>query len=124
MQPEIDECEVHVTPRHALDTTVGEKATMHTKPATCYSKRFTEDLERVDQEQWDPNSLIKDRLKKEQVVTQAQLVSESTDENSGDGIGIGLAQTLLPSTQYQIKQQPSMSKGDGLYDHLCTSNKR
>ena len=124
MQPEIDECEDHATPRHALDTTVGEKATTHTKPAACSSKQFTDDLERVDQVQWDPNSRIKDRLKKEQVVNQAQLVSESTDENSGDGIGIGLAQTLLPSTQYQIKQQLSMSKGDGLYDHLYTSNKR
>ena len=124
MQPEIDECEVHVTSRHALDATVEGKATIHTKPATCYSKHFKYDPKRVDQEQWDPKSLIKDHLKKDQVVNQAQSVSESTDENSGDGFGIGLAQTLLPSSQNQIKQEPPMSKGDGLYDHLYTSNKR
>ena len=96
MQPEIDECEVHVTPRYALDSTVGGTASIHAKPSTRSSNYFPGDLERVDQEQWDPNSLIKDHLKKEQVVNQAQSVSESTDENSGDGVGIGLAQTLLP----------------------------
>ena len=103
MQPEIDECEVHVTPRYALDSTVGGTASIHAKPSTRSSNYFPGDQERVDQEQQDPNSLISDRLKKAEVMNQAQSVSESTDENSGDSIGIGLVQTLPSPSQNKIK---------------------